>query len=79
MRGKLGDMTESDIVWSALILAGAAYEVYALASRRPGDTLSETTRGAFRVRSSRLGRTVFLVAWLGFSGWFTGHVLDWWA
>lgn len=72
-------MDESDIIWAALILLGAAYEGYTLTTGRQGDTLSETTRALFRTRRGYVGRWVFLVTWLGFSGWFAGHVLDWWA
>ena len=72
-------MTESDIVWLGLFLAGAGFEAYTLANGRQDDTLSETTRSLFRVRASRTGRAAFLVAWLGFSGWFAGHIMDWWA
>lgn len=71
-------MTEADFIWAGLILAGAAFEAYALKNSKPSDTLSETTRSLFRVKTSRAGRIAFLVAWLGFSGWYTGHVLDWW-
>lgn len=72
-------MSESDIVWAGLILAGAAFEAYTLTNNKPDDTLSETTRSLFRVRTSKAGRVAFLAAWLGFTGWFTGHILDWWA
>jgi hypothetical protein len=64
-------------VWSGIILAGAAYEAYALVNKRNGDTLSETTRRAFRVRT-RTGAVVFGVLWTSFSGWFLGHILWGW-
>lgn len=66
-----------DIVWGALIAAGAAYEAYALANGRSGDTLSETTRKAFRVRT-RAGALVFGSLWVSFSAWFLGHILWGW-
>lgn len=72
-------MDESDIIWAALILAGAAYEVRALRSTREGDTLSEATRALFRTRTSRAGARAFFILWAGFSIWFAGHILDWWA
>lgn len=72
-------MDKSDIVWAALILLGAAYEGYALTTTRQGDTLSEKTRALFRTRRGKTGRVAFLVLWVGFSAWFTGHILDWWA
>lgn len=70
-------MSEADLVWGGLVLAGAIFEAYTLANRRPGDTLSETTRRTFRVHT-RPGRYAFLVAWAGFSLWYCGHILDWW-
>lgn len=72
-------MENADYIWAALILAGAAFETYALRDRKEGNTLSEVTRAVFRVRTSRAGRAAFLATWLGFSGWFLGHILDWWA
>lgn len=72
-------MTESDAVWLSLFLAGAAYETYTLINKRSSDTLSETTRSVFRVRKSKTGRAVFLVGWLGFATWYTGHIMEWWA
>lgn len=72
-------MDKSDIVWAGLILLGAAYEGWALTTTRSGDTLSEKTRALFRTRSGKTGRLAFLVLWVGFSAWFTGHILDWWA
>jgi hypothetical protein len=71
-------MTESDWIWLGLIAVGAAFEGYTLRNGKEGDTLSETTRSLFRVKTSKLGRASFLVAWLGFSGWYLGHILDWW-
>lgn len=72
-------MDPSDAVWAGLIILGGVFEAYALANGRDDDTLSEKTRKVFRARTSRVGRAVFLVAWLGFSAWFTGHIMDWWA
>jgi hypothetical protein len=66
-----------DVVWATLIAAGAAYEAYALISKRSGDTLSETTRKAFRVRT-RTGALVFGTLWVSFSTWFLGHILWGW-
>lgn len=66
-------MTEADWIWAGLILAGAAFEAYALANGRPGDTLSESVRRWFRVRTSP-GRLVFTVAWIAFTGWFLVHI-----
>jgi hypothetical protein len=68
-------MDNSDIIWAALILLGAAYEGYALRSGRSGDTLSETTRALFRTRRGKAGRVAFLAVWLGFSAWFCWHIL----
>lgn len=72
-------MSEADYIWAAIIAAGAVYETHALRNGRDGDTLSEVTRTVFRVRTTKAGRWAFGIAWLGFSGWFLGHTLDWWA
>lgn len=71
-------MSAAGITWAAITAAGLGYEAYTLFNRRKEDTLSATTRAVFRTRTSRTGRKVFLVAWVAFSAWFTGHVLDWW-
>lgn len=68
-------MTSSDYVWGGLIAAGAVFEAWALANRKAGDTLSETTRQAFRVRTSRTGRIVFGTTWSAFSLWYLVHIL----
>jgi hypothetical protein len=67
-------MEDADFVWGGLLLAGAAIETWALCTARSGDTLSETTRRAFRV-NTRAGRIVFGGAWAGFSVWFLAHIL----
>lgn len=72
-------METSDWIWAGIILAGAAFETYALRGKKEGDTLSEVTRALFRTRKGKAGRVAFGVAWAGFSVWFLGHVLDWWA
>jgi hypothetical protein len=70
-------MTIADIAWGGLLLAGAGYETYALITKRPGDTFSETTRRAFRVRT-RPGALAFGTLWVSFSTWFLGHILWGW-
>lgn len=70
-------MTVADIAWGGFILAGAAYEAHALINKRSGDTLSETTRRAFRVRT-KTGAAVFGTLWVSFSTWFLGHILWGW-
>lgn len=68
-------MTQSDVVWSSLIAAGTAYEVYTLVTARQGDTLSETTRRWFQVRTST-GRIVFTFTWLAFATWYLIHIVS---
>lgn len=64
----------SDVVWGCLLGACAAFEAYAVANHRDGDTLSERLRSWFRV--SRLsGRIVFTLAWLGLTVWFVPHII----
>lgn len=70
-------MRRAENVWGAIILTGAAVEAAALVGKRPDDTLSETTRRAFRVRT-RPGAAVFALLWTSFAGWFLGHILRGW-
>lgn len=75
-------MTEYDVAWGALLVAGLAFEAVALKRKVRGDTLSEFTRKLFRTgypeepgSGSRWGRRAFLVGWVGFSGWYLYHIL----
>ncbi|WP_329317342.1 hypothetical protein OG723_44095 (plasmid) [Streptomyces sp. NBC_01278] len=63
------------IIWTLWTLLFALFETAALVNRRKGDTLSENTRRLFRVRTSKAGRAIFTVGWLGFAGWFLLHIL----
>ncbi|MFI8265286.1 hypothetical protein [Streptomyces sp. NPDC085665] len=63
------------IIWTLWTLLFALFETSALLNKRKGDTLSENTRRLFRVRTSKAGRAVFTVGWLGFAGWFLLHIL----
>ena len=67
-------METADFVWGGLILAGTAFEVYALRNGRDGDTLSETTRRLFQVRS-KAGKIIFTGAWLAFTVWYLFHII----
>ncbi|WP_031096404.1 MULTISPECIES: hypothetical protein [unclassified Streptomyces] len=67
-------MNTGDAVWGGLILAGAAFETYALRNARQGDTLSESTRRWFCVHT-KAGAVVFAVGWVGFSAWYAHHIL----
>jgi hypothetical protein len=67
-------VTSADVVWAGLILAGAAFETYALRNARQGDTLSESTRRWFRVHT-KAGAVVFAVSWASFSVWYAWHIL----
>lgn len=71
-------MSTPDFIWGGIITAGAAYEIYALANRKRGDTLSETTRKAFRIHTSKAGRIAFGTSWAAFAVWFWGHILYGW-
>jgi hypothetical protein len=68
---------EAELVWAGILLAGAAFEGYTLANGHDGDTLSETTRRAFRTRT-KTGALVFGATWMSFSTWFLGHILWGW-
>ncbi|MFJ2745328.1 hypothetical protein ACIO3O_37355 [Streptomyces sp. NPDC087440] len=63
------------LIWSVWVAIFALYETWALINRIDGDTLSENTRKLFRTRTSKVGRALFTVGWLGFSGWFLLHIL----
>ncbi|MGW0736959.1 hypothetical protein [Streptomyces sp. NPDC002851] len=67
-------MEAVDVIWVVLLAAGAAYELYALWNKTPGDTLSERVRAWFRVHT-RPGRALFALAWVGFATWFLVHIL----
>jgi len=71
-------MEAGETIVGALVLAAGAWETYALVNNRPGDTFSEVTRRAFRIKSSKTGRAVFATGWLAFAGWFWGHILYEW-
>lgn len=70
-------LTAADYAWGGLLLAGGAYEAYTLITKRPGDTLSETTRRGFRVHTLR-GKVAFGAVWTSFSVWYFGHILFGW-
>lgn len=70
-------MTTADFIWGGIIVAGGAFETFALLNRRDGDTLSETTRRAFRTRTT-YGRAAFALSWSAFSVWYLGHILWGW-
>ena len=67
-------MTSADVMWGGLLAVGAVLETRALRNRKPGDTLSETTRRWFHVRS-RAGRITFAVSWVLFAIWYLIHIL----
>ncbi|MFJ4988755.1 hypothetical protein ACIP9H_33765 [Streptomyces sp. NPDC088732] len=62
-------------IWIAWTIAFALFEGIAIANKRNGDTLSENFRGLFHTRTSKVGRAIFTVGWLGFAGWFALHIL----
>ncbi|MEU3399493.1 hypothetical protein [Streptomyces filamentosus] len=68
-------MSWPDAIWGALLLAGAAYEAYAIGNRLDGDTLSERLRVWLRTRT-RTGRAVFLAAWTVLAIWFPLHITE---
>ncbi|MFI5859359.1 hypothetical protein [Streptomyces parvulus] len=63
------------IIWALWTALFALFETWALINKKEGDTLSENTRALFHTRTSKAGRAVFTVGWLGFSGWFLLHIL----
>lgn len=65
------------ILWVSWFILFAVVEVLALRNDMPGDTLSEHVRKWLSVKT-KLGRTVFLIVWAGFTAWFGVHVLTGW-
>ncbi|MER5482528.1 hypothetical protein ABT024_04835 [Streptomyces sp. NPDC002812] len=63
------------IVWTLWVVLFAAFEGWALLTRRYDDTLTNNTRRLFRTRTSKTGRVVFTVSWCGFALWFLLHIL----
>lgn len=70
-------MNSYTAAWVAWIATFAAVEGKAVLNKQEGDTLSEHFRKWFRTHT-RGGKLAFAVAWLGFSGWFFGHILELW-
>jgi hypothetical protein len=70
-------MDTPDYVWGGLIAVGVAFEAYTLRNKRDQDTLSETTRRWFQVRT-KPGKIVFGSAWAAFAVWYWGHVIYGW-
>lgn len=60
--------------WGAVIALGAALEAEAVSRQRHSHTFSHATRHTFRVEH-KIGKTVFVVSWGLFSGWWIRHIL----
>ncbi len=67
-------MTIWTTLWAGWILAFFVIEIIALRNDVPRDTLSAHIRRWLRT-DTKLGRTVFLVAFGGFICWFGVHIL----
>jgi hypothetical protein len=65
---------DPNIAWGTILGAAFAYEMYGVFNGREGDTLSERIRTWFHT-SSRPGKAVFVVAWLGLTAWFIPHII----
>lgn len=70
----MDSITKIDAFWGVLLLTGAIYELVAIRRRKWKATLSQTTRRWF-FTDTVIGRWVFGVAWVGFSGWYLWHIL----
>lgn len=68
----------ANLVWGSVLAVAAGVEVYAIASKAKGDTLSERVKDWFRT-STPGGKLGFSVVWVGFAMWFLGHILGWWS
>lgn len=74
-------MTWFDVFWPTVLLIGGAVELVALASKEPGDTLSEHVWSWLKVGDPRpTGPYVLLrIATAGVCVWLAGHfAMGWW-
>lgn len=62
------------LLWAGWVLAFIIVEGFALRNDVSGDTLSEHVRKWIRT-DTKLGRTIFLVAFGGFAIWFLVHII----
>lgn len=65
----------SRILWGTWVAFFVIYETITLVNKQDDDTLSETTRRAFRTRTSKAGRALFTVTIAGGAVWFLFHIL----
>lgn len=65
----------SRVLWGTWVAFFVIYETITLANGKDDDTLSETTRRAFRTRTSKAGRALFTVTVAGGAVWFLLHIL----
>lgn len=66
-------MTIFTWLWIGWLVAFAVIEAVALKNDLPEDTLSEHVRRWLSIHT-QLGRTVFLIAFGGFTLWFAMHI-----
>jgi len=67
-------VSREDLVWAAVIVAATALEVEAIRHGELERTISRTTRRWFHTHHP-VGRTAFLVTWVGFAAWYAQHIL----
>ncbi|MEU6362134.1 hypothetical protein [Streptomyces albidoflavus] len=65
---------DPDLGWGAILGTAFLYEMYGVLNKIDGDTLSERVRVWFHT-STRPGKAVFVVAWLGLTAWFIPHII----
>ncbi|MFD8648651.1 hypothetical protein [Streptomyces mirabilis] len=66
---------DSNVAWGAILGTAFLYEMYGVLVRPDkGLTLSERTRVWFHT-STKTGKAVFVVSWLGLTAWFIPHIL----
>ncbi|MCX4799585.1 hypothetical protein OG497_37660 [Streptomyces sp. NBC_01242] len=66
---------DPNAAWGAILGAAFGYEMYGVFNKADGDTLSERVRDWFHT-STRPGKAVFVLAWLGLTAWFIPHIIN---
>jgi hypothetical protein len=64
-----------DFAWGGILGGALVWELRCVFNGKEGDTLSERLRVWFRT-STRPGKAVFVLAWLGLTAWLVPHIVN---
>lgn len=67
-------VSKEDLVWGFVVAAATALEIEAIRRGELERTITRTTRRWFHTHHP-VGRSAFLVTWVGFSAWYAQHIL----